>query len=148
MEAIIFCGIQATGKSTFYRERFATTHDRVNLDTLKSRHREQALIEACLAHGRPFVVDNTNVTRGDRERYIRQARQFQFRVLGFYFESRVEQAILRNAQRDPAEQISERGIRGTAARLEIPSLSEGFDELRYVRLTPRGFEVQEWRGEV
>jgi transcriptional regulator with XRE-family HTH domain len=37
VEAIIFVGIQASGKSTFYRERFFDTHLRINLDMLKTR---------------------------------------------------------------------------------------------------------------
>jgi predicted kinase len=40
MQAIIFMGIQACGKSTFYHHKFALTHVRINLDMLKTRHRE------------------------------------------------------------------------------------------------------------
>jgi len=39
MEAIIFIGIQATGKSTFYKDNFFKTHIRINLDMLKTRKR-------------------------------------------------------------------------------------------------------------
>jgi hypothetical protein len=31
MEAVLFIGIQAAGKSTFYRQRFADTHIRLQL---------------------------------------------------------------------------------------------------------------------
>src|SRR4051812_8782542 len=37
MEAVILIGIQGSGKSTFYRERFFDTHVRVSLDLLKTR---------------------------------------------------------------------------------------------------------------
>ena len=40
-EAAVFCGIQGSGKTTFYRARFAATHARINLDELKTRHRER-----------------------------------------------------------------------------------------------------------
>jgi hypothetical protein len=50
MEAVILVGIQAAGKSTFYRERFAT-HVRVSLDLLRTRHREHSLLAWCLGHG-------------------------------------------------------------------------------------------------
>ena len=60
MEALIFVGLQASGKSTFYKERFFTTHLRINLDMLRTRHRERLLIGACLEAKQPFVVDNTN----------------------------------------------------------------------------------------
>lgn len=44
MDAVIFVGLQAAGKSTFYRERFFTTHLRISLDQLHTRHRERALL--------------------------------------------------------------------------------------------------------
>ncbi len=36
VQAILFSGIQATGKSSFYRERFFHTHVRINLDMLRT----------------------------------------------------------------------------------------------------------------
>ena len=48
MQAVIFVGIQAAGKSTFYQRRFFRTHVRVNLDMLHTRHRERLLIQTCL----------------------------------------------------------------------------------------------------
>jgi hypothetical protein len=36
-------------------------------------------------------------------------------------------------------------VLGTAARLELPSLDEGFDALYYVRLGEQGFEVSGWQ---
>ena len=74
MEAILLCGIQATGKSTFCRERFFATHVRLNLDMLRTRHREEQLLQACLGMGQPLVVDNTNVTRAERQRYVVSAK--------------------------------------------------------------------------
>ena len=148
MEAIILCGIQATGKSTFCRERFFSTHVRLNLDMLRTRHREEVLLQACLSAKQPFVVDNTNVTRAERERYVVAAKNAGFRVIGYYFESRVSDALVRNATRLPEMQISERGVKGTAGRLERPAAAEGFDELYYVRIEAAGFTVEAWRDEV
>ena len=56
MEMVLFIGIQATGKSSFYLERFFRTHVRVNLDMLKTHHREDLLVKACLEGKTPFVV--------------------------------------------------------------------------------------------
>lgn len=149
MQAILFSGIQATGKSSFYRERFFHTHVRINLDMLRTRHRERVLLRACLEALQPFVVDNTNLTRRERAVYIESARAAGFEVVGYYFQSQAEASILRNAGRPPAERIPERGIRGASARLEIPNLEEGFQGLFYVALAPGGgFVVEEWRGEI
>ncbi|MEQ9548531.1 MAG: hypothetical protein RIM23_02765 [Coleofasciculus sp. G3-WIS-01] len=43
MEAVILIGIQASGKSSFCRDRLYNTHIRINLDMLKTRHREAIL---------------------------------------------------------------------------------------------------------
>src|SRR4029077_2067989 len=75
MEAIIFVGVQGSGKTTFYRERFFDTHLRISLDMLRTRHREQLLVAACLAAKQPFVIDNTNPLPADRARYIGLARE-------------------------------------------------------------------------
>lgn len=148
MEAVILCGIQATGKSSFCQSRLGSTHIRLNLDMLKTRHREELLLDACLRAKQSFVIDNTNPTRAERARYIVPAKAAGFRVVGYYFESKVGDALQRNSGRAPSEQISDRGIKGTAARLEIPSLAEGFDSLTYVRMIPGGFETLDWRDEV
>src|SRR5581483_10407647 len=96
MEAVIFCGIQASGKTTFYRERFFDTHVRISLDLVRTRRREDLLIAACLAGRQPFVVDNTNATVADRARYIEPARSAGFAVVGYYFANDRRAAFDRN----------------------------------------------------
>lgn len=145
VEAIIFIGIQATGKSTFYKERFFKSHVRVNLDMLKTRHREKLLLHACLEMKQPFVVDNTNPTRKDRQRYIGAAKKKGFKIIGYYFSSEIFPSLKRNKKRPENEQIPERGIKGTSSKLELPDYAEGFDELYYVRIDQTsGFEVSAW----
>jgi predicted kinase len=144
MEAVILIGIQAVGKSTFYLQRFAETHIRLNLDMLKTRNRERILLEACIAARQPFVVDNTNVTAQERSRYIGLARAAKFRVLGYYFQSTLTDAIRRNRRRTAPRLIPEKGIAATYNRLQTPSLDEGFDKLYYVTIgDPDEFVVRE-----
>jgi len=146
---VIFIGIQGAGKSTFYKERFFDSHMRINLDMLKTRHRERRLLQACVETGQPFVVDNTNPTRAERAVYIRAAKDAGFRVVGYYFQSRVEDCKRRNEQRPSDKQVPLRGILGTTGRMELPSLDEGFDELHYVRIEEAGgFMIEEWKDEV
>ena len=137
MEAIIFIGTQASGKSTFFRKRFFYSHVRVNLDMLKTRHREKLLVQACIAMKQPFVVDNTNPTPADRQRYIAPAREAGFRIIGYYFQSEIAECLRRNANRPGDQRIPEVGIHGTHSRLSLPALDEGFDELNYVRIDDR-----------
>ena len=149
MQAIIFVGVQATGKSTFFKERFFDTHVRISLDLLKTRHRERIFLEACLKSGQKFVVDNTNSAIEDRKRYIVPAKETGFAIIGYYFESKIADALQRNKQRLLEQQIPDKGIRGTYHKLQIPYLSEGFDKLYYVKIGSQGgFIVEEWQNEI
>lgn len=149
MEMVLFTGIQASGKSQFYRERFYWTHVRINLDMLRTRHRENLLITACLEGQQRFVVDNTNVTREERSRYIAAAKGARFRVIGYYFSSRVADALARNAARPEMHRVPDKAVLGTSARLELPSPDEGFGELNFVRFNGNGgFIVEPWKNEV
>jgi predicted kinase len=149
MNAVIFVGLQGSGKSTFFKEHFFTTHVRINLDMLKTRHRERRLLQACLETSQPFVVDNTNPTRAERATYIQAARDAQFRVIGYYFQSKVEDCKRRNSQRSAAEQIPLPGLLGTAGKMELADRTEGFDDLFYVRIDEAcRFIVEEWKDEV
>lgn len=147
MEAVIFVGIQASGKSSFYRERFFDTHLRINLDMLKTRHRERILLRACIEAGQPFVVDNTNPSVEERARYIEPARSGGFRVVGYYFRSQPKEALARNAGRTGKARIPEKGLLGTYKRLRVPGMEEGFDELYHVYIDGGGSFVVEERSE-
>lgn len=138
MEAIIFTGIQASGKSTFYRERFFATHVRINLDMLRTRHRERLLLRACIEGQQRFVIDNTNPTAAERARYIRPALNAAFDVIGYYFPSDVAANIRRNAGRSDRERVPPAAIGGTAKRLEVPHYNEGYDVLYRVRINEMG----------
>jgi len=149
MQAILLMGIQASGKSTFCKQRFADSHVRINLDMLKTRHRERRLFETCLEIKQAFVIDNTNPTPADRQRYISLAKSSDFLIVGYYFESKLSEAIQRNQARPPEQIVPEKGLRATYNRLVLPQWEEGFDELYYVRLALEGgFSVARWNNEI
>ena len=116
---------------------------------LKTRHREKLLLQACLAAKQPFVVDNTNASPAERERFIAPAREEGFEVIGYYFSSKVQDALERNRQREGKARIHDNGILGTASRLKLPRKAEGFVELWYVRMDGNGgFIIEEWNDEL
>jgi hypothetical protein len=127
MEAIVLCGVQGSGKTTLYQERFAATHEHVSLDVLGSRAREAALIADCLEEARPFVVDNTNPTVADRARYIEPARAAGFKVVGYLVEGDGR-----------SEHVGPATVAVTARRFVRPTPEEGFDELWHAASRPGG----------
>jgi predicted kinase len=145
MEAILFTGIQATGKSTFYQQYFSDTHLRINLDMFKTRHREDIILKACIEAKQRFVVDNTNPSVENRQKYIILAKKAGFKIIGYYFQSKIKEAIRRNNTRTGKACIPEKGISATYAKLKIPSFSEGFDTLYYVIVNnDKTFTIREW----
>ncbi|MFT2010857.1 AAA family ATPase [Pontibacter sp. 13R65] len=144
MQAIIFCGIQASGKSTFYKEHFFQTHVRISLDLLRTRHREQVFLAACLKTQQRFVVDNTNPTVLERQKYIELAKEARYEVIGYFFEADIALALARNSLRSGRQYVPEKGIFGTRKRLQPPTFSEGFDQLYLVRQDQGG----SWRVEL
>ncbi len=148
MELIIFIGLQASGKSSFYKEKFIDSHIRINLDMLKTRHREKILFSACLEAKQPLVIDNTNPTIVDRDRYINLAKAKQFKVIGYYFKSSLEECKQRNSKRNKKQRIPLVGILDTYKKLEIPSYQEGFDRLYYVTINNNLFVIEKWQDEI
>jgi len=138
MEAIILVGVQGSGKSTFYRQHFFDTHVRINLDMLRTRHREQLLLAACLAAKQPFVVDNTNPWPADRARYIGLAREAGFRVVAYFLDSTLREAIQRNNKRAGKQKVPVPAVAGTFRKLQPPTLEEGFDVIYRVTASAGG----------
>ena len=138
MEAIVLCGLQGAGKTTLYRDRWLETHVRISMDLLRTRAREAALLELCLATRQPFVVDNTNPAPADRRRYVAPARAAGFRVVGYLVDADPAEALGRNAGRSGRARIPDRGVIGTAKRLIRPAPEEGFDELWHATVAVGG----------
>lgn len=145
MEAVILIGIQGAGKSTFCKERFFDTHVRINLDMLRTRHREAILLQACITAKQRFVIDNTNVRIEQRTRYIVPAKCAGFHVIGYFFQVSLQDALRRNSQRTGKRVIPVKGISATYKKLQPPHFREGFDCLYSVHIdVTNRFVIQEW----
>ncbi|TQV88012.1 AAA family ATPase [Aliikangiella coralliicola] len=148
MKGIIFVGLQASGKSSFFLDRFYKEYLRINLDMLKTRHREKIIFDACLKGKQPCVIDNTNPTMEDRKRYIEAFKVNKFSVDGYFFQSKISDCLKRNLKRKGREKLPTIALKSTRSKLEIPKYSEGFDNLYYVSITSGGFDVEEWKNEI
>lgn len=141
----ILIGIQASGKTTFCREYFSD-FDIVSLDIIKTRKKEEKTINEIINSGKNFVIDNTNPTIKERKKYIDIAQQNLYKTVGIYFRSSVDECLKRNSERK--NNIPLKGILATAKKLEIPSYSENFDELYYVKIEDNKFILSKWNEEL
>lgn len=143
-QIIIFIGLQASGKTTFY-ERVLARHGlvHINLDTLHKRHHEAMAVKACLDSRKSFVIDNTNPQITDRQRYIPLAKAQGYEVIGIFFQSRVKDCIKRNEQRERC--VPTLAIPCTSNKLQMPTFDEGFDQLYFVKIADNDFDITEWK---
>lgn len=143
-QAIIFIGIQASGKTTFYNRMLSDGYYcHINLDELHTRNKENKVMMECLNNGTSFVVDNTNPEIDVRASYIHKAKEHGYQVVGIFFQSRVKECVLRNEER--GNKVPSKAIACTSNKLQMPSIAEGFDELYFVRIVNNDFEITTWR---
>jgi predicted kinase len=147
MELVIFVGLQAAGKSSFYRAWFADTHTLVSKDLLRNSRsrqaRQMALIERALQRGESVAVDNTNPRIEDRSPLIAIGRAFGVRIIGYDFKARLPECLRRNSFRQGHDHVPDVAIYATARRLESPRSAAGFDAVFGVKLIAGGFEIEQ-----
>ena len=148
-ELVVFVGLQASGKSTFFRQRFGGTHAHVSKD-LMSRHarnkqdRQLSELERVLATGGSAVVDNTNPRIADRAPLIELARKHAARTAAYFFAPQVGDSIRRNDAREP--RVPKVAIFTTMKKLQAPDYAEGFDEIHDVRIAEDGSFISTLRA--
>lgn len=142
MEMIIFTGIPASGKSSLYKELFFNSHIRISMDLLNTRNKEGKLLQYCFDTQSKMVIDNTNVSRENRRRYIQLAIQNKYSIVGYFFESDIRDCLERNKNRK--DSIHETGIKAKYKELELPSLEEGFDQIIKVKIINNQFKISDY----
>ncbi len=145
-ELVVFVGLPASGKSTFYRERFAATHELVSKDLMPNNTRRAArqreLIAAALARGRSVVVDNTNTRRADRAELVALARAAGATTALYHFTAPLGDCLGRNRAREGRARVPDVALFVANKKLEPPGDDEGFDARYSVALlAPQGFAV-------
>ena len=127
VECVILIGLPGAGKTTFYRERFAASHDHVSKDAMRNNRRPQRrqdqLLEQSLSAGRSVVVDNTNPGKAVRMPLIAAAKRHGADVVGYFFPVEARDALRRNRAREGRERVPDVAIFTTRKRLESPVFS-------------------------
>jgi hypothetical protein len=107
MEPVILIGVQGSGKSTFYKERFNGTHIRINPDMLKTRNREKIIFHERLEARHPVVsvistrpaVIGGRYTRAGENRSIQRRGPLRRTLITIDIERRVESDFQRSGGR-------------------------------------------------
>ena len=149
MELILLIGLQAAGKTTFYRRRLADGYTHISMDLLRNNphpaRRQAQLIEQALQAGQSIVVDNTGPTAEVRAPLIALGKQYDCLIIGYYFTPDVSASLKRNAGREGKTKVPPVAIYATRKKLQPPSYTEGFDALYSVRIADdSAFQVEPW----
>ncbi|HEX8410522.1 MAG TPA: AAA family ATPase [Thermoanaerobaculia bacterium] len=140
LELLIFVGLQAAGKSTYYRNHLAATHVHVSKDLMPNVRdkdaRQQRMIVEALSAGRSVAVDNTNPTPVSRAPLIEIGHRLGARVVAVFFETVIKDAVARNRLREGKARVPDVAIYVAAKKLVMPALEEGFDEVRVIAPIP------------
>lgn len=141
-EVVIFTGIPASGKTSFYKEKFFPSHMYISLDQVRTRSAENELFAFCLKRNKNCVIDNTNITKAERNRYIPASKAHGAHLISYFFPPEPEKCITRNATRTGRARVPDSAILGKFKKLEKPSRDEGFDEIWQVTLSENGFSAE------
>ena len=142
----LLMGIPASGKTTFCRGVLTDPAlEIVSQDASGTRAREWAAFEGALAGRRSVAVDDTNVEKSRRGRFLAAAKAAGYRTVGLFFQSVLADCLARNEAREGRDRIKPLAVRGKAAQLELPSRDEGFDGLFFVRIADGLFEIEPWK---
>lgn len=112
------------------------------MDLLNTRNKEGKLLQYCFETQSKIVIDNTNVNKHSRKKYIELAQHNKYEIIGYYFESNIQKCLERNKNRK--DSINEIGIKSKYKELEKPLFEEGFNKIFSVKIIDNEFYISNY----
>lgn len=106
----------------------------VDFGTIRSKaiNVGQDVFELFLATGLDIVIDATNLTVKSRKKWLNKAKDYL--KIAYVLDYDLEECIERNSMRSEIEKVPEHVIRAMHSRFEMPTMTEGFDEVGVYKL--------------
>lgn len=140
---IVLVGVPGSGKSTWAKAQncqvLSSDEFRVMLSGDESNQDVHHQVFAAMRHvlrarleigPMTTIIDATNLRWRDRRPWLQAARKFGARVEAIYFDAPLAVALERNRVR--ARLVPEEAIRKMHEAMQMPTVAEGFDEVRTV----------------
>jgi len=91
-------------------------------------------MEEALKNGKSVIIDSTAMYRKSRKDWIDIAKKYNAKIIAVVFEVTEQTAIERNAKRasEGGRNVPTSVIRNMLAKYQVPSHSEGFDEIKWI----------------
>ncbi|XP_033754080.1 LOW QUALITY PROTEIN: bifunctional polynucleotide phosphatase/kinase-like [Pecten maximus] len=140
-EMVILVGFPASGKSFFSTTRLVPKgYIQINRDTLGTWQKCVTMCTKSLKEGKSVVIDNTNTTKEQRERYIPLAKKAGIPCRCFVFTASLYQCRHNERYREMVDKthkaISEITMNSMRSKYEAPNTSEGFSEIVKINFVP------------
>lgn len=92
-------------------------------------------VKEALQNGKDVVYDATNITSFRRKNFLKEINDLAGKKVCIYLAPTLAQAIRQNADRD--EPVPEQVVRDMDMKLEAPTFSEGWDEMKLMKTLPQ-----------
>ncbi|XP_069114593.1 bifunctional polynucleotide phosphatase/kinase-like [Argopecten irradians] len=141
-EMVILVGFPASGKSFFSTSQLVPKgYIQINRDTLGTWQKCVAMCNKSLKENKSVVIDNTNTTKEQRERYISLAKKAGIPCRCFLFTASSYQCRHNERYREMVDKshkpISEITMNSMRSKYEEPDTSEGFSEIVKINFVPQ-----------
>lgn len=134
-EVILCIGLPGSGKSTFVKNKIIPcNYDHINQDTLKTLPKCLSALETSLKNQKNAVIDNTNLSKSNREKFTEICKKYGYTYRYFFFNTPKDICIHNNYLRNyitggKVDVIPSIVYNMMNKKYEKPTSDEGYEEL-------------------